>query len=51
MGLAKQTGKHSELHNLSEIITLLKLYAHYELHSWWLGRSIDEEDVNLFPLG
>ncbi|KAJ3753060.1 hypothetical protein EV360DRAFT_97172 [Lentinula raphanica] len=38
VGLAHHAGRHSELHSNPEIRTLLKLYAHHELHSRRIGR-------------
>ena len=34
IGLAKKSGRHSEPHTKPKLKTLLKLYAHHELHSY-----------------
>ncbi|KAJ3745217.1 hypothetical protein EV360DRAFT_57505 [Lentinula raphanica] len=51
VGLAPHTGRHSELHSNPEIRTLLKLYAHHELHSRRTGRYLEERDIESFRKG
>ena len=45
IGLSPHSGRHSDPHTWLEVKTLLQVYAEYELHSWWPGRSIDGKDV------
>jgi hypothetical protein len=50
-GMAQKSHVHSDPHTRPEMQILLKLYRTEELHSWRLGRQIDDRDTDNFGKG